>query len=356
MASIVDSFQYPWHLRDARELHMVLARLYPSAKGASFAAEQAGVDALLIDPNQPPYMVWKDIVDLAATTGLLRALVQVAYDQHKNSPRGAFLEALLNDKAPVHDSEPRGLDGAPAFRNGSDNITTPEALLFHDDLTLPIGRVAWLIAALQKLQTLAPSVCRFTSFAPGVLQRGTGFRIAEEWLLTNEHVLYFDKTVCTRADAEFGFDDDGKNGGLPSRSYSCDVTTIVADAANDWAVIRTNDPLPASIPILKLSEHVVPAMNEAAFLIQHPGGERKRIAYARNQITFFDDRVLHYLSDTQEGSSGAPVLNDQGLLIGLHHAGGRPQEVAGKPPLVKNEGIRIPKVIEGLQQANVPFA
>jgi hypothetical protein len=93
--------------------------------------------------------------------------------------------------------------------------------------------------------------------------------------------------------------------------------------------------------------------SQPAYIIQHPSGDRKRLAYTRNQITAFDDRVVHYLSDTQPGSSGSPVLNAQAQLVALHHAGGRPQEIAGKPPLRKNEGIRIPRIAAGLADLQI---
>jgi Trypsin-like peptidase domain len=89
-------------------------------------------------------------------------------------------------------------------------------------------------------------------------------------------------------------------------------------------------------------------LGEGAFVIQHPLGGRKRVAIVRNQASFVDDRVVHYLSDTQAGSSGSPVFNADGRLIALHHAGGRPQVVTGKDPVLKNEGIRIPRVAAGL--------
>jgi V8-like Glu-specific endopeptidase len=73
----------------------------------------------------------------------------------------------------------------------------------------------------------------------------------------------------------------------------------------------------------------------------------------RNQVTAFDDRIVHYLSDTQPGSSGSPVLNDECRLIALHHSGGRPQEVAGKPPMRKNEGIRIPRIATALANLGI---
>jgi hypothetical protein len=41
-------------------------------------------------------------------------------------------------------------DGAPRFRHDDDNVTVPEAFLFHDDLSLPTGRIAWMIGALER--------------------------------------------------------------------------------------------------------------------------------------------------------------------------------------------------------------
>jgi V8-like Glu-specific endopeptidase len=111
--------------------------------------------------------------------------------------------------------------------------------------------------------------------------------------------------------------------------------------------------MPDTIPTLKLSEPATPIHQEPAFVIQHPGGARKRVAYVRNQITDVDDRVVQYLSDTQDGSSGAPVLNEAGRLIALHRAGGVPQEAAGKLPLQKNEGLRISRVVQGLEKAGI---
>ena len=93
-----------------------------------------------------------------------------------------------------------------------------------------------------------------------------------------------------------------------------------------------------------------------AFIVQHPAGDRKRVAFVRNQITWVDDRVVQYLSDTQTGSSGAPVFDRDGRLIALHRAGGRPQEVAGKQPLRKNEGVRIDRVVAGLKTRGIEIA
>ena len=107
-------------------------------------------------------------------------------------------------------------------------------------------------------------------------------------------------------------------------------------------------------PIVRLSDAVDPVVGEAAYVIQHPAADRKRLGFVRNQVSSFDERLVHYLTDTQAGSSGSPVLDAQGRLIALHHAGGSPQVIVGRPPfLAKNEGMRIPRVLDGLRNAGV---
>jgi hypothetical protein len=174
VSALVDAFPYPWHLAEARELHVVLCRLYPTAKGALFVAQQAGIDFAFLNPDQPPYMVWKDVLDAGATARKNRPVVELAKSLHTTNTNAGFLEALLQQRSPVSDSEPRGAFGAPAFIDGSDEIREPEALLFHDDLTLPIGRVPWLIDVLQRLQSLAPAVCRLEIVRAQLIQHDGG--------------------------------------------------------------------------------------------------------------------------------------------------------------------------------------
>ena len=46
----------------------------------------------------------------------------------------------------------------------------------------------------------------------------------------------------------------------------------------------------------------------------------KQIAFRENRIHSYDRLMLHYESATKLGSSGSPVLNDEGEWIGLHYA------------------------------------
>jgi hypothetical protein len=229
-------------------------------------------------------------------------------------------------------------------------------MLFGDDLTLATGRLPGLIGTLQLLLAVVSGVCKLTvEFAGGGTQFGTAFRIAPDLLLTNWHVLHRkdDGAPATAVTAEFGYDEDESGkllGGTPVR---CEAPLVAGDAADDWLVLRALDDLEDEWPVLPLATTTEPVVNSAAFVIQHPYGSRKRVGFVRNQVSYVDDRVVHYLTDTAVGSSGSPVVDAGGHLIALHHRGGQPQSVAGKQPIRKNEGIRISRVSAGIAAAGI---
>jgi hypothetical protein len=356
MPSILDAPVYPWPDPEAQQLHLTLSLLHPTVQATLLAAQTSGINTLMINAQQPVYFVWKEILDAATNAGLTRKLVQDVHDRlSPTSPQRPFLNALLADQPVRLDPEPRGGDGAPRFIHATDAVSEPEALLYHDDLTIQIGRVPGLITVLQRLVTLAPAVCRLVVDVAGKSTLGTGFRIGPDLLLTNWHVLHrqHDGALATAVTAEFGYEDDGQGGALGATVVPCDVATIVSSKDDDWAIVRAKQALADTWPIVKLSEAVAPTLDADTYIVQHPGGDRKRLGFVRNQITFFDNRIVHYITDTQQGSSGAPVFDAQGRLVALHHAGGRPQEVVGKPPVKKNEGIRISRVVEGLNAQGI---
>jgi V8-like Glu-specific endopeptidase len=351
MSSILDAFPYPWAQPGAQQLHVALTDLFPDPLDAVNIAGRAGLDRAKLNARQAPIYIWMEILDLAGRTGLTHSLAQQAHDLlNANNPRRPFLAGLLANVPVSVDAEPRDAKGAPKFLGGSDDVSEPEALLYYDDLTIQIGRVPGLIGTLQRLIQLAPAVCRMVVDINGTSKHGTGFRVGPDLLLTNWHVCYNTNTgaKATVVTAEFGYEDDGKGGALAATLVPCDVGSIVADRADDWAVLKAKQPLKDAWAVVKLSEAVAPVTGAAAYIIQHPGGDRKRVGFVRNQVASFDNRLVHYLTDTQEGSSGAPVFDSQGRLIALHHAGGRPQQVVGKPPVKKNEGIRIARIVAGL--------
>jgi endonuclease G, mitochondrial len=68
------------------------------------------------------------------------------------------------------------------------------------------------------------------------------------------------------------------------------------------------------------------------------------VALRDNRIVDVFDNFLHYEADTQPGSSGSPVFNDQWELVALHHASVPAPE---HPELGRfvNEGIRVSRLL-----------
>lgn len=340
---IVDVSPYPFQLPMAQELIRVLAQRFRMERDAMAFAEQF-IDVLKLAQGLSPLNLWHDILAEAANAGSTRALVQAVRDQQPSNPRVAFLDALLTSQSCPVSAQPLAMEG-PGF---NDTVLEPEALLFGDDLTIPAGRVSALIATLGKLTELAPAVCLLRVESAAGEFYGTGFRIAADRVLTNHHVAFPQGQPPMQIHADFGFDVDASGASLAVKSLPGDTASIVADQADDWAVVRIADMDPAW-PIIDMAAAPEPKPGDPAYILQHPNGQRKRLGFVRNTITDLDPHFVRYLTDTEPGSSGSPVFDAMGRVIALHHKGGRPAEVAGKP-VSKNQGVLIARVREGLKE------
>ena len=62
-------------------------------------------------------------------------------------------------------------------------------------------------------------------------------------------------------------------------------------------------------------------VRETVTIIQHPNGEPKQLAIRKNQVVDELELFIPYQTDTDPGSSGSPVFNDQWEVVALHHSG-----------------------------------
>lgn len=339
MSGVLAAWPYPWTDPTADALHRTLTQLFPSAKAAGDVGARAGIEVTAIDLQQAPKLVWKDVLEAAAIAGRTRAVVESAHGLvPATSPGRPLLDALLAERPPAVDAEPA------IFLAGRNGVDEPEALLFRDSLLLPMGRVPALIATLRRLVTLAPAVCKLEVAGPAGDRLGTGLLIGPDLVLSCWHVLHGARSL----NAEFGYEDDEHGHPLQPTVVRGRPETVDGDPTDDWAVVRLKGGPVEGYPVVALDDPGEPELHAPAYLIQHPGGIRKRIGFVRNQVTYVDDRVVQYLTDTQTGSSGAPVLDAEGRVIAIHRAGGTPQEITGRPPIKNNEGIRVSRILSGL--------
>ena len=100
------------------------------------------------------------------------------------------------------------------------------------------------------------------------------------------------------------------------------------------------DPLPIYADAVEMARPA-PRM----YIIGHPGGRDIEFSLQDNQLVGCSDKLLHYRTPTEPGSSGSPVFEMQSWqVVGLHHAHvENVPRVKGVPgaPYSANEAISI---------------
>lgn len=215
----------------------------------------------------------------------------------------------------------------------------------------------------------AAAVCRIKVPSDGGAWYGTGFLVGPRLLLTNHHVLG-NTDEASQSEAEFGYEHD-LDGVLhePVRfnlnpheifytNAELDITFVAVTPLSEEGVRLDRY---GRLPLIPLSGKAI--SGEWVSIIQHPGSQAKQIAIRASQIITLDrkvvaginlDQFIHYSTDTEPGSSGAPVLNDQWQVLALHHkavpAPDKPGKIAKTPVWIANEGVRISAIFKLLEQ------
>jgi V8-like Glu-specific endopeptidase len=200
--------------------------------------------------------------------------------------------------------------------------------------------IAWLSQGL----TLAAAVARIVHpHGPG-----SGFLIAPDLLLTNNHVLPSAESAAA-AQVQFNYQNNWAGVLQPTRSFSTDSSHFRTDYDLDYSIVRVAGSPGDIYGYIDLGVRADPSVNDYVTIIQHPNGGPKQISLTDNKVSaVFGDKV-QYATDTEPGSSGSPVFNQSWQIVGLHHAGGG---LAG-PDGIKyftNEGILIASVIADAAQ------
>ncbi|GHF96065.1 MULTISPECIES: DNA/RNA non-specific endonuclease [Amycolatopsis] len=181
---------------------------------------------------------------------------------------------------------------------------------------------------------------------------GTGSLVSPDLLLTNHHVLP-DAEAAGFSLIEFDYQDGIDGLPRPVRAFALDPDRFfAADRALDFALVAvraTADELrPFGFNRLIGSEGKA-IVGDFVTIVQHPGGGKKQVALRENRVVDVLDDFLHYETDTEPGSSGSPVFNDQWEIVALHHAS---VPAAGHAEYggYLNEGIRVSKLLKFLRE------
>jgi len=196
-------------------------------------------------------------------------------------------------------------------------------------------RIAWLSRGLE----LAAPVCRVVTPAGP----GSGFLIANDLLLTNHHVLP-DAQVVDASRAEFNYQVNWAGEPEPVRRYMLDASYVRTSQELDYSIVRVKESPGDLFGFVNLNKRAEPSTNDFVSIIQHPGGGMRQICFTDNKVSAVFGNLLQYATDTEPGSSGSPVFDQQWQIVGLHHRGGGLAGPDGKKYFT-NEAILISAVL-----------
>lgn len=180
---------------------------------------------------------------------------------------------------------------------------------------------------------------------------GTGFMIAPDLLMTNNHVIA-SREQAEQAQYTFNYQ-------LNINGEECHIQTTQAlpggafytNAELDYTVISLKDLPPFGSPLILKSKQV--RRDDRVAIIQHPGGHLKKISMQNNFVAYADANVVQYTTSTLLGSSGSPVFDDDFQVIAIHHSGGMLLEPGTKQRYLRNAGTSMIAVLKDLQ-TNAP--
>ena len=192
--------------------------------------------------------------------------------------------------------------------------------------------------------------------SPGHLEGyGTGSMVSPRLLLTNHHVLP-SAEFAAASSIEFNFQLGMDGNELAPTSFPFDPDAFfLNDEDLDFALVAVRAE-PSALaqfgwnPLIEAEGKVI--IGESVTIVQHPGGGMKQIALRDNRLIDVLPDFLHYEADTEPGSSGSPVFNDQWEIVALHHAS--VPAGAEDPSGFVNEGIRVSKVLAFIHESQLP--
>jgi endonuclease I/V8-like Glu-specific endopeptidase len=205
---------------------------------------------------------------------------------------------------------------------------------------------------------------------------GTGSLVSPRLLLTNNHVVG-SRELAAASIVELGFEEVAPGRRLPGEAFALEPDVLfVTDRHLDFTLVAVastsvDGRTLADYGYNQLIEQTGKVLvGEPLNIVQHPDGRPKVVALRENELVTILDDFLHYRADTNPGSSGAPVFNDQWQLVALHHSGVPQKDAAGRwlthdgsvwteamgedqVDWIANEGARVSRIVARIRAADL---
>ena len=161
-------------------------------------------------------------------------------------------------------------------------------------------------ATIEGFTELERAALRIRNIGCGGVRTGSGFAIGDRVLVTNRHVVAGASTLQV---STF----DGKD---------IKVQTAGAATVADLAIVRTQQPLPASVPLATANPEVGQTVTAVGYPLGGPltttTGEV--LGYRTDPVAKSDLPMLMNSAPVEHGSSGSPLVDITGELVGVVYA------------------------------------
>jgi endonuclease G len=209
---------------------------------------------------------------------------------------------------------------------------TREAMIGLDDFQNP-----WF---LRKGSERSRAVCL-------VSDKGTGWLIAKNLVMTNWHVLRRPDWAIGKF-VFFNYEKNEDGSDRQQIKFALDPEKFFySNETLDFAVVAVTDNPGDEFGIINIQTPGDIETDIRVNIIQHPNAGPKKIAIRDNGLKYFDDQILQYWTDTDHGSSGSPLFNDKWEIIGLHFRYDSAQN-PNQSPIIYNEGHNIKAILSDL--------
>jgi V8-like Glu-specific endopeptidase len=316
------------------ELRKLLAALYPTEADQRRLATEAKLVTGAIPLGSSAFNNWHHILQHARHNRGVEALVSLALDEF---PENEQLQLLrCGQTPPVLDGGSFAWQGPANGRELLEKAVSGRAAL------VPVAHLALALAR-------ARAVVKIVRPDGGT---GTGFLIPGDRLLTNHHVLP-SAEIAAESAAVFNYQKGASGCDEPAESLGLEPGRVfLTSEADDFTVVGIPAGTEARWGSIELRRSTV-MKGELVNIIQHPGGGPKQMGLSFEVVAFVGAGRLQYLSDTQPGSSGAPVFDSRWNVVALHHSGGWLMEPGSSDKRVyyRNQGIHVDRIIERLDAA-----
>lgn len=190
--------------------------------------------------------------------------------------------------------------------------------------------------------------------AGGGVLYGTGALISRHLVITNHHVLESAESATGSA-IELGYYEVEDGGSPPDRRvFSLDPSKYFYSSSElDYTVVGVAEGTDGASTsdyghVELLADSGKALIGERVNIVHHAGGRAQSISIRANEVVDVFDHWLHYAADTEPGSSGGAVFNDEWQIVAIHHASVPVEQGEG----VVNEGIRVSAIVQDLMSQN----